>query len=102
MEVTVMDHSVCWTLSDLGRDEANGSLIWEAIEGIAPGHDPLIALDLSEHWLSVTLVLEADDAANALDQARPILASALRRAGLPMTRVIRLEVSNDELALPAA
>jgi hypothetical protein len=74
----------------------------EAIEAIAPRHGPVLAQNLVEGWLSVTMVFDAEDAVRALDSARTVVDSALRLADLPMTRVVQLGVVNEEAALPAA
>jgi hypothetical protein len=97
-----MEHSVTLTLSELGGEEENSSRLFEAIEAVAPRHDPVIAQNLVERWLSVTIVLDADDAVGALESARTIIVTALERAGLPTTRLIQLGVLNEEVALPAA
>ena len=97
-----MEYSVDFTLTDLGRDEAVASPLFEGIESVSPGTDPVLAFDFATGLLSATLHVDAADADAALELARSILSVALRRAGVPMTRLVGIEVTSAEVATPAA
>ena len=97
-----MEYSVDLTISEHGYDEENASPLLEAMEAVAPDVDAVLGLDLIGGQLSAALVLEARDADDALARARAVLEAALARAGLPMTRVLGIDVSAIDVASPAA
>jgi hypothetical protein len=102
MEGTVMEYSIELTVSEHGRDEDSGSLLFEAFERVRPGSDAVIAQNLVEGWLSTTFRVDARDADEALASARPIFEVALAEADLRMTRLVGVRVHLSEVAAPAA
>ena len=96
-----MEFWVTLIVSDLGRDPENGSRIFEAIESLGLDRDPVIDQNLQDGRLGITLSVGAADAAEAVDRARPLLGTAVEQAGLPMTRLVGVEV-RDALAEPTA
>jgi hypothetical protein len=102
MEGTLMEYSATLTVSEHGRDDDSGSLLFEAFERVMPGADAVLAQNLVEGWLSTTFRVDAPDADAALASARPIFEAALAEAGLPMTRLVGVEVHLSEVVAPAA
>jgi enamine deaminase RidA (YjgF/YER057c/UK114 family) len=102
MEGAMMEYSVDLTVTEHGRNEESGSLLFEAFERIRPGSDAVLAQNVVEGWLSTVFRVDARDADDALARARPIFEAALAEAGLQMTRLIGVEVHLSEVAAPAA
>ena len=97
-----MEFSVDLTLSELGRDDDNGSRLFEAIQRVAPGTDPVLAGNFVDGLLSIVFAVDAADAAEALDRGRRLVDTGLAEAGLPMTQLVAVDVHLAEVAAPAA
>ena len=102
MEGALMEFWVRLTVSEHGHDPESGSALFEAIESLTPGLDPLLDQNLADGRLSVTLSVEAADADDAIERGRPILTAGLAHAGLSMTRLVGIEVSPVLVAEPTA
>jgi hypothetical protein len=102
MEGSVMDFRVELTISEYGRDDHSGSRLFEAIERVTPGTEPVLAGNFEDGLLKTVFHVETHDAANALARARSTFDAALDDAGMPMTRLVGIGVSLAEVALPAA
>jgi hypothetical protein len=105
MEGAMIEFWVSLTVAELGRDEDNGSRLFEALEAVPGVVDPLVHLNFEHGWLSGELEVEAADAKAAVERARPMFEAALAGAGLPSTRLVGIEVRLPEMlddVVPAA
>ena len=97
-----MEFCVRLTVSEHGRDPDSGVRLLEAAEALAPDTAPVADQNLVEGDLSIALSIDARDAGDAIEQARPLLERALGMAGFTATRLTGVEVSPAPIAEPTA
>ena len=81
------------TVTEHGRDPANGDRVLEAFMETHPEVGPVVSQNTVSGTLSVTFSLEAEDVNAAIDLGRPVFAEGGAASGLPSTQVVGFEIS---------
>jgi hypothetical protein len=81
------------TVAEHGRDWENGERWLDGFMEAHPETGPSVSQDIETGTLSVTFGIEADDAENAFDVARPIFGSGAAASGLDPSEILNIEVS---------
>lgn len=87
------EHRIQVTISEHGHDPNNGVTWLDAFMETHPEVGPSVSQNTVTGTLSVTFSLEAPDANEAFDLARPIFMEGARASGLEPTQIVNVEVS---------
>jgi hypothetical protein len=87
------EHRIEITIPAYGHDPDNGPRFLESFMRLHPEVGPSVSQNTTSGTLSVTFSLDADDANEAFDLARPIFNESASGTGLMPRKVINVEVS---------
>ena len=87
------EHRIHITISGHGRLPANGERFLEGFMSTHPEVGPVVSQNVIDGRMGVTFSLDAADASDAFERARPVFDAGLAASGLERTPIVNLEIS---------